>query len=446
MIKSKAYIVSTVIIVVCLLLMSVGINFLPSLLAGSLGELLGGGSESEVEFAVSKLYISDRSEIEPAPDFNYFAEFGIEIIIIADDKLAEITAQINTSQDAEILVEITKQGSNNYNLLASRPEYEGKINANDCNAVMNYMAGSVWYAHQISIGVPAESINYVTSHVNSQVTIAGESPRNEIAVILANTMLPIISAFVLFMFIIMYGQLTAQAIATEKTSRVMETLLTSVRPMAIILGKVLGMGLASFTQFAILLITGFGFSAILAPFGALGQVFGSVEIPIDDVEMQMIQNAFSEAFGGFNAMSIVWIIVIFLLGFLFYSLIAGLFGASIDRIEDLQAALQPMSLIAVAGFMLGYLAPIFNMEFDGGAGDINIVQRISYYLPISSPFSLPSAIISGEMSTAGILISVGILAAFCLLMLMFVSRVYEAIVMHTGNRITIKTMFKLARK
>jgi len=294
----------------------------------------------------------------------------------------------------------------------------------------------------ISIGVPEESIYDVHADVTTQVTVAGEAPRNEIAAILANTALPIISALILFMFIVMYGQFAAQSIATEKTSRVMETLLTSVRPMAIILGKVLGMGLASLTQFVALIASGVVISAAVAPFGTLGQVFGSVEIPVDNAEMQMVQAAFEDAFAGFNAMSIVWILVVFILGFIFYSLIAGLFGATISRIEDLQAALQPMSLIGVTGFMLAYIAPVFNIE----GGEINIVQRVSYYLPISSPFALPAAIISGEMNTGGILISIAVLAVFCVLMLMFVSRVYEAIVMHTGNRIKLGTLFKMAKK
>jgi len=287
-----------------------------------------------------------------------------------------------------------------------------------------------------------ENIGEVTAHVTSQVTIAGEAPRNEIATIIANTALPMISALVLFMFIIMYGQLTAQSIAMEKTSRVMETLLTSVRPMAIITGKVLGMGLASLAQFAALALSGVVISMAVAPFGTLGQVFGSVEIPIEDVEMQMFQSAFEEAFSGFNFMSIVWIVIVFILGFIFYSLIAGLFGATVSRVEDLQAAMQPMALIGVLGFYMAYIAPAFSIESDS----VNIVQRISYYLPISSPFALPAVIISGDMNTFGILISLLVLALFCVLMLMFVSRVYEAIIMHTGNRIKIGTLMKMAKK
>ncbi|MCL2697840.1 MAG: ABC transporter permease [Oscillospiraceae bacterium] len=437
MIKSKSYIISTVIIVVCLLLMSLGVNFLPSILSSSIDEIFGTG-EAQAAFGISKLYISDQSGIEPAPDFNYLSEYKIDVAMVSAAEAERITEQVRNSLEPEALI-VIKKADYGYDVFASRPE-SGDISG-ALHTINDMVCSTLWEAHMISIGVPEDSLGEISVYVNAQVTVAGETPRNEMATMLANSIIPMVSSMILFLFIFTYGSLTAQAIATEKTSRVMETLLTSVRPMAVILGKVLGMGLASFTQFFALVAVGFGVSAIVAPFGALGQVFGSVEIAVDDVQMHMFKSAFDEAFSGFNVMSIVWIIVIFLLGFMFYSLIAGLFGATISRIEDLQSALTPMSLIGVLGFYLAYVAPAFSMESE----EVNIVQKFSYYFPISSPFALPGVIISGEMNMAGAFVSVGFLALCCVLMLMFVSRIYETIITHTGNRITIGAMFKMAK-
>jgi ABC-2 type transport system permease protein len=429
MIKSKAYIASTIIIAVCLLLMAAGINFLPGLLAGSDGGIFGGGEagDDRIAFGITRLYVSDQSGIEPPFDFNYLLDAGLEVIMIAESEIETIKTQLHDSLEAEILIEVTR-ADRHFNILASRPQSEEKITASDCSSFLgSFITTPLWVAHILSLGVAQEDIFEAAVNTYTQVTVAGEAPRNEIAVVIANTALPMVSALVLFMFIFLYGQFTAQSIATEKTSRVMETLLTSVRPMAIILGKVLGMGLASLTQFFALAISGVAVTAIVAPFGTLGQVFGSVEIPLDDSEMQMVRTAFDEAFANFNVMSVVWIIIVFILGFIFYSLIGGLFGATVSRIEDLQSAMQPMTLIGVLGFYLAYIAPAF-------------------YLPISSPFALPAIIISGDMDTLGIAVSVLILAAFCVLMLMFVSRVYEAIIMSTGNRVKIGMLIKLAKK
>jgi ABC-2 type transport system permease protein len=419
--------------------MSLGVNFLPGFFAG--GEPEGGVISQERELLnIGGLHIFDNTNTEPPLDFSFMTRYGMDVIQVSQSELESTTAWIKKCLSGDVLVEITKYG-NSYNILVSRPESDSIVTTEDCNVIIGKLYDYLWETHFLSIGVPTESLGEVSVHISAQMTIAGESPRNEMAVMLANSIIPMVSSMILFLFIFTYGSLTAQAIATEKTSRVMETLLTSIRPMAVILGKVLGMGLASFSQFFALVAVGFGVSAVVAPFGALGQIFGSVEIEVDDIQMQMFRSAFDDAFAGFNIMSIVWIVVIFLLGFMFYSLIAGLFGATVSRIEDLQSALTPMSLIGVLGFYLAYVAPAFSIDSE----EVNIVQKFSYYFPISSPFALPGVIISGEMNTIGALISVGFLALCCVLMLMFVSRVYETIITHTGNRITLGAMFKMAK-
>ncbi|MCL2637628.1 MAG: ABC transporter permease [Oscillospiraceae bacterium] len=442
MIKSKSYIISTIIIIACILLMSLGANFLPGLLMGRDNDKEPTLEEVGVisPFRIDTIYLSDRSSIEPAPYYGFLTAYNIDVVMISESEVEAITEKVRTSLEAIGLIEVIA-AEYGYDVIISRPEFDGLLSTANFNTISEMLNNRVWRAHMISIGVPEDSIDDISIYVNSQITIAGETPRNEMATMLANSIIPMVSSMVLFMFIFMYGSLTAQAIATEKTSRVMETLLTSVRPMAVILGKVLGMGLASFTQFFALVVAGFGISAIVAPFGTLGQVFGSVEIAVDDVQMHMVKTAFDEAFSGFNPLSLIWIIVIFLLGFFFYSLIGGLFGATISRIEDLQSALTPMSLIGVFGFYLAYVSPAFSIDSE----EVNIVQRFSYYFPISSPFALPGVIISGEMNAVGALISVGFLAVCCVLMLMFVSRIYETIITHTGNRITLKAMFKMAK-
>jgi ABC-2 type transport system permease protein len=439
MVKSKAYIISTIIIVTITLLMALGLNFLPGLLMDTIDSAGGAGTEGEAPaFKVSTVHISDRSNINPPADFGFLTEMGLTVNMVDDSRLEAVRQQVRDSYDAEILIEITREEWN-FSALASRPESEALIVANDCNPILGLIVWPVRNAHILSLGVAQEDVSETDVYVHSQVTVAGNEPRNELAAVITSSLLPMFSAIILFLFIFMYAQFSAQSIATEKTSRVMETLLTSVHPMAIILGKVLGMGLASLTQFIALVGGSVLVSAAVAPFGMIGELFGAVEVSSPDI--QMVKVAFDEAFVGFNGMVIVWIIIIFILGFFFYSLIAGLFGATVNRMEDLQSAMQPMALIGVLGFYLAYIAPAFSI-----GGDVNIVQRISYYLPISSPFALPAVIISGEMSTADIAVSVLILAAFCVLMLMFVSRVYESIILHTGNRIKLGMMFKMAKK
>ena len=85
-------------------------------------------------------------------------------------------------------------------------------------------------------------------------------------------------------------------------------------------------------------------------------------------------------------------------------------------------------------------------SIETGAATINPVQLVSYYLPVSSPFALPSALLLGTISPLGGVIAVLILAAFVVLIAIVVSKVYEAIILHNGNRIKLGDIIKLATR
>ena len=133
-----------------------------------------------------------------------------------------------------------------------------------------------------------------------------------------------------------------------------------------------------------------------------------------------------------------------LAGFLFFALVAGLIGASISKMEDLASAMQPMAILGVLGFYLAYFPSIAEMETTAGDGP-NIFTLLSYYLPISSPFALPSALITGKLELYEVLISIVVLAAFVVIMAMIVAKVYQHIVLHSGNRLKLSEMLKLAK-
>ena len=88
---------------------------------------------------------------------------------------------------------------------------------------------------------------------------------------------------------------------------------------------------------------------------------------------------------------------------------------------------------------------IFNADaLQSGDGSVNPVQLFSYYCPISSPFALPGAVMVGTISPMNVLISVLVLAVFVVLIAIVVSKVYEAIILHNGNRIKFGDIIKMA--
>ena len=163
------------------------------------------------------------------------------------------------------------------------------------------------------------------------------------------------------------------------------------------------------------------------------------------VENAEIVEAMNNTLGNINVFTILMILVIFILGFLFFSLIAALVGASISRMEDLQQAMQPYALLGVIGMYLAYFPVLFNIDsMETGAATMNPVQMFSYFFPASSPFALPSAMLLGTLSPLMSAVAVVILAVFVVLLAIVVGKVYEAIILHNGNRIKMGDIFKMA--
>lgn len=438
--KAKSFIVSTIVVSAILVLLVLAANFLPMLAMNDTADAVD--SSADVS-KISTVYYHDESGIEPKADFSTLPEPRPTFVEVSAEQYDEKIVSLKASTAAEVAVYITAPSENgNISMLLSRPESDEIIQNGECRTLLANMADVLNKSKLLSLGVSEDDIALAEGYIKQDVTIAGEAPVSEFESII-KTMLPMMTSIILFMFIFVYGQMVAQAIATEKTSKVMELLLTSIKPLAVIIGKVLAIGCVALAQIAIIgTVTGTA-TAIAAPFGFIGALSSGIagDAAADSAAISEVSSAVGEIFANFNIGSVLLFIVVFILGFLFYALVAGLAGASVSRIEDLQSAMQPMALIGVLGFYLAYFPSMSNIDGDGGS---NILTLLSRYLPISSPFSLPSAILMGEMSGAEVAISIGVLAVFVALMAMLVAKIYETIILHNGDRIKLGEMLKMA--
>lgn len=438
-VKTKSFIISTIVISLILALIVVGINFIPMMTMGdNVSEIFSGDTS---EYQIKTVYYLDESGIEPKADFSSLSDKGVAFESITADEYQQKLAEIKGSDiPATVLYIGSPDDYGQYYMLMSRPENGDIVSGSECESLLSEVTGIFNKYKLMAMGVSESDLANAQTSVFSEVAVAGEKPISMIESVV-NTLVPMLSSLVLFMFIFCYGQMVAQAIATEKTSRVMELLLTSIKPLAVIIGKVLAIGCVSLAQMLIMgTVTGTAF-AVSAPFGIIGKLTSEAAGGI--AEASSVMDGVSNALANVNIGSVLLIIVIFILGFLFYALIAGLIGASISRIEDLQTAMQPMAIIGVLGFYLAYFPTMSNMSTSGD--NAGIFTILSHYLPISSPFSLPSAIILGEMDAGEVAVSIGVLAVFVVLMAMLVAKVYESIILHSGDRIKFSQMLKMAK-
>ncbi len=465
-VKTKSFIAGTIIICILTAAICVLTNILPNIINSAKASdsvITGDGDDADDFLETGRLYLFDEAKILAEDDKEQLVSLFGERFSEPSESLNDTTSSIASSESAEIAVRVTSQNDKDGRVTGYEVRsYYSASAKGSADMLGGTVAELVNRRIMLNAGVAPEKYEDTQVSVITSKTEAGGKNLNSIQS-LVNYAFPLLVSLVLFMLIFTYGSIVAQSIATEKTSRVMELLLTSVRPLAVVIGKVLAMGTVSFLQFAVIILVGMGSFSLSAPFGWIGKAMELLRDPelqaalsqmssgsfvgapnVSTAELEMAQTV-SELSAVFTPVNIIAVIVIFILGFLFFSLIAALIGASISRMEDLGSAMSPYSIIGVLGMYLAYFPVIFNAEsLESGDAAANPVQIFSYFFPISSPFALPSAVLLGTLEPWKIAAAVGVLCVSVALIAIVVGKVYEAIILHNGNRIKLSDIFKMA--
>jgi ABC-2 type transport system permease protein len=214
----------------------------------------------------------------------------------------------------------------------------------------------------------------------------------------------------IFITIVVYGMWVAAGVVAEKTSRVMEVLIAAASPRQLVIGKLVGIGLAGLTQL--------GFVVAPAIFVlALGDTIGTALLGPSITP--------GPSLAGLSPLMLGAFVVYFVLGFALYAAIYAGAASLVSRPEDLQVIALPLSLIAIAGYFQAILALT-----GGTAGFI----RIASYVPFWSPFVMLTRLSVGRVSAAELLVSIGLLALTVPLAVVIAVRVYRAGVLLYGQR------------
>ncbi|WP_326566495.1 ABC transporter permease [Amycolatopsis rhabdoformis] len=209
-------------------------------------------------------------------------------------------------------------------------------------------------------------------------------------------------AVVLYLSIITYGMLVAQGVVEEKSSRVVEILLSAVRPWHLLLGKVIGLGLVGLAQLAIL-----GVAGLLAALGT--GVLGSIS--------------------GIAVGAVVWGVVWYLLGFLLYAMIYGAAGSLVSRQEDTQTVVAPANIALVIGFVAGL--NLLTQAPDGAA------TKVLSLIPLLSPVLMPARIATGSAALWEIVLSLVLTTGLIALVTWAGARIYRNGVLLVGSRVKL---------
>ncbi|HJV17814.1 MAG TPA: ABC transporter permease [Bacillales bacterium] len=220
--------------------------------------------------------------------------------------------------------------------------------------------------------------------------------------------------FIIYFAVVMYANMIAMEVATEKSSRVMEILISSVSPINQMFAKILGIGLLSLTQLAIFLSVGYSsFKHNMSTLkGGFFETFGFGNIPIQ---------------------TIFYAVLFFILGYFLYATLAAFLGSLVSRIEDVQQMITPMTLLVVAGFMIAM--------FGLSKPDSSFIT-ITSYIPFFTPMIMFLRVGMLSIPVWEIGVGVGVLIATIIILAIFGARVYKGGVLMYGKSNSYKDIKK----
>jgi ABC-2 type transport system permease protein len=215
------------------------------------------------------------------------------------------------------------------------------------------------------------------------------------------TEVALIAAILVFATVSIYGSTVLTGVAQEKTSRVAEVLLARIRPRELLAGKVLGIGALGLGQFALIAATA-GIAVRVSDAGDVPQ------IPAD---------------------LLVWLVIWFVLGYAFYSVVYAALGAVSSGLEDASAAAAPVSALMFAGY-IATLSALNSPE--------STMTTLLSFLPPTAPFVMPLRLTLVAVPTWQIVASAVLTAATVWLLLVGAGRIYTGALLRTGARVPLR--------
>jgi ABC-2 type transport system permease protein len=240
-------------------------------------------------------------------------------------------------------------------------------------------------------------------------------------------------AFLMYMVMALYGQQVLRGVMEEKTTRVAEVVVSSVRPVTLMSGKVLGVGAVAIVQQILWIGISSATLAMLAPVIArLGEKAGTQGTVARTSGRAMMAGAMPTI----DPMLIVAVIVFFLLGYLFYASLFAAVGATVNSEQDAQQASAPIAFLLIPSFV--FVQPI-------ALNPTGTLAKVMSFLPFSAPIIMPMRMSLVEVPAWEIAVSFASALGGCVLAIWFAARIYRVGLLMYGKRPTYRELAKWLR-
>ena len=398
MLKRKSFIITTIII---LLLIIVGFN-IPNIISffsnDNNGQNIGG---EQLLIVDSQNIFEGTLDTLNSMDLGYHVQTSNENLTFEDVK-----SKIENEEISEaIIIEKSTENVNAYQL-----RYIVKNIATISNMPEDLInAISTTYTNlQISkLGLTQEQLQSLTPNFEYHIE---QTEEQEVS---GNVAVIMILSLVLFYAIYFCAYQVSSSITTEKTSKIMETLVTSTSPRTIVMGKTIGIGIVGLVQVCL-------FVAVALISAKLFLEPGILESVLD--------------MSKFTPYLAIITIIYFIFGYFAYALLYALTGSTVSKPEDIQSANTPVAILAVIGFYLSY----FTMM--NPTSNLNVFASM---FPISSPFCMPFRIMMGVASVTDVIISLAILVVTILIVANVAIKIYSNAILNYGTKMSLGDMIRI---
>lgn len=349
---------------------------------------------------------------------------GLSLVSVSGMTVEEVQTKAAQEEAGLAIGVIIENAEGSTNVTAVVPSTSEELSLMDGQEVADLVAVAVEQARFAKSGLSELQYTQINKQVMISVSDAGEE--TNVVVYLIQYLAPAVFGLVLYFLLLLYGQNINQSVSVEKTSKLVETLLTSLHPYALLTGKVFAIVATAMQQFFIWV------AALILGIVAGGRI---AEMMYPGTESGLsVAVAFMRANIGesaFSPVAVILALITFCFGFLFYCVLSGMAGSMVSRPEEAANTQSIFTLPIVISWIVCYFGTLMEKES---------LLMVARNIPFTIPFCVPVDLLTGVISIGQGILSTVILLVFSMLIIMLSGKIYKGLVLYTGEKVTLKNV------
>lgn len=427
--ESKSYLAVTILVAVAVFAAAIILSVVAAKPEETEEEQVTSFCEVETAYVLDTAGLGELKFEEWIPALSEEYYQYLTLVQVGDMTVEELQTMAAQDEVGLAIGVVIEKAENSILVTALVPSTSDMLSLSDGQEVADLVAIAVEEARFMQSGLTRQQF----SQINKQVVIGVSDVGAETGVViyLVQYLAPAVFGLILYFLLLLYGQNINQSVSVEKTSKLVETLLTSLHPYALLTGKVFAIVATAMQQFFVWVAA--LFIGIIAGGYVTEAVYpgakSGLAVVVEFMRANIGESAFSPA-------AVVLALVTFCFGFLFYCVLSGMAGSMVNRPEEAASTQSIFTLPIVFSWLLCYFGTLLEKE------SLLVVTR---NIPFTIPFCVPVDLLTGAIGIGQGIVSTVILLVFSFLIIMLSGRIYKGLVLYTGEKVTLKSIAGILR-